>query len=155
MAAPAPTTAKLMAIISQLQAQIVALQNATPAAAAAPPAGAAPVVFDDTPQTLGTDDPINYLTKKGSTIFKQGWKAFDNKALTDGFTMTPDQTVIFVEAFHHHATTMGWKQGARQITFFANSAVRQVNIIKSYSQIYKATLKSACESFCKPGGVNS
>jgi hypothetical protein len=69
--------------------------------------------------------------------------------------MTPNQTVIFVKAFHHRATTMGWNQGARQITLFANSAGRQVNIIKSYGQIDKATLKSACERFCKPGGVDS
>jgi hypothetical protein len=41
---------------------------------------------------------------------------------------------------------MGWNQGARQIT---------VDIIKSYGQINEATLKSACERFCKPGGVDS
>ncbi len=63
MVAPAPTTAKLMAIITTLQAQIVALQNAAPAAAAAPPAGTAIVVFADMPQTLSTNDLINYLTK--------------------------------------------------------------------------------------------
>jgi hypothetical protein len=96
MAAPAPTTAKLMAIITMLQAQIVALKNAAPAAAAAPPAGATPVVFADTPQMLGANDLINYLMKQGSTIFKQGCKPLDDKAFTDGFTMTPDQTVIFV-----------------------------------------------------------
>ena len=62
MAAAAPTTAKLMAIITQLKAQILALQNAAPAAAAAPPAGTATVVFADTPQMLGTDDLIDYLT---------------------------------------------------------------------------------------------
>jgi hypothetical protein len=69
--------------------------------------------------------------------------------------MTPDQTVIFVKAFHRRATTMGWNQGARQITLFANSAGRQIDIIKSYGQIDKATLKFACERFCKPGGVDS
>jgi hypothetical protein len=50
---------------------------------------------------------------------------------------------------------MGWNQGARQITLFANSAGRQIDIIKSYGQINKATLKFACERFCKPGGVSS
>ncbi len=69
--------------------------------------------------------------------------------------MTPDQTIIFVEAFHCCATTMGWNQGAMQITLFANSAGCQVDIIKSYGQINKATLKSACERFCMPGGVDS
>jgi hypothetical protein len=155
MAAPTPTTAKLMAIITMLQAQIVALQNAAPAAAAAPPAGAATVVFADTPQMLGADDLINYSTKRGSTIFEQGCKPLDDKALTNGFAMTPNQTIIFVKGFHHRATTMGWNQGARQITSFVNSTGRQINIIKSYGQINKATLKSARERFCKPGGVDS
>jgi hypothetical protein len=50
-------------------AGIVALQNAAPAAAAAPPACAATVVFTDMPQMLGTDDLIDYSTKRGSTIF--------------------------------------------------------------------------------------
>ncbi len=108
MAAPAPTTSELMAIVTMLQAQIVVLQNAAPTAAAAPPAGAATVVFADVPQTLGPDDLIDYLTKKGSTIFEQGCKPLDDKALTNSFAMTPNQTIIFVEAFHRHATTMGW-----------------------------------------------
>jgi hypothetical protein len=58
-----PTTAELMAIINMLQVQIVALQNAAPAATAAPSAGAATVVFIDMPQMLGADDLIDYLTK--------------------------------------------------------------------------------------------
>ena len=59
MAIPAPTTAKLMAIITTLQVQIVALQNAAPAATAAPLVGTATVVFTDTPQMLGANDLIN------------------------------------------------------------------------------------------------
>jgi hypothetical protein len=152
MAAPNPTTSKLMAIITTLQAHVVALKNAAPAAAAAPPAGAATVVFADTPQTLGANNLINYSTKQGSTIFKQGCKPLNDKALTNGFAITPDQTIIFIEAFHCRAMTMGLNQGARQITLFANSAGRQINTIKSYGQIDKATLKSACERFCKPWG---
>jgi hypothetical protein len=101
MASAAPTTAALMAIINHHQAQILAPQNKATDAAAAPPAGAAPGVFADTPQTLGADDLINYLTKQGSAIFKQGCKALDNKALTNGFAMTPNQTIIFVEAIPH------------------------------------------------------
>ena len=103
---------------------------------------------------LGANDLINYLTKQGSTVFKQGCKPLDDKALTDGFAMTPE-TVIFVEAFHRRAMTMGWNQGTRQITLFVNSAGCQIDIIKSYGQINKATLKFACERFCKPGGVDS
>jgi hypothetical protein len=153
--AATPTNAELMAMITQIQVQVNALQNAAPAAAAAPPAGAAPVVFADMPQMLGANDLINYLMKGGSAIFKQGCKALNNKALADGFVMTPDQTVVFVEAFHHRATMTGWNQGARQITTLTNSAGRQVNIIKSYGQINKATLKTACERFCNPGEPDS
>ncbi len=104
---------------------------------------------------LGANDLINYSTRRGSTIFEQGCKPLDDKALTNGFAMTSNQTVIFVEAFHRCATTKGCNQGTRQITLFANSAGHQVDIIKSYGQIDKATLKSACERFCNPGGVNS
>ncbi len=111
------------------------------------------MVFANMPQTLGADDLINYSTKQGSTIFEQEYKPLDDKALTDNFAMTPDQTIIFVEVFHCRATTMGWNQGAMQTTSFANSAGCQVDIIKSYGQIDKATLKSECERFCKPGEV--
>jgi hypothetical protein len=52
-----------MAIITTLQAKIVALQNVDQAAAAAPPAGTATMVFADMPQMLGANDLINYLTK--------------------------------------------------------------------------------------------
>jgi hypothetical protein len=62
--------------------QIFALQNTASAAAAAPPAGAATVVFADTPLKLGANDCIDYLTKRVSTIFKQGCKPLDEKALT-------------------------------------------------------------------------
>jgi hypothetical protein len=135
MAAPTPTTAELMAIINTLQAQIVALQNMAPAATAAPPAGAATVVFADMPQMLGANDLIDYSTKQGSTIFKQGCNPLDDKALTNGFAMTPNQIIIFVEAFHRRATTMGWNQGAMQITLFANSAGHQVDIIKVMAKL--------------------
>jgi hypothetical protein len=67
--AAAPTNAKLMAIIANLQVQVAALQNVTPAATAAPAAGAAPVIFADTPQTLGTNDLINNSMKRGSANF--------------------------------------------------------------------------------------
>jgi hypothetical protein len=155
MVTPTPTTAKLMAIITALQAQIVALQNMAPAATAVPPAGSATVVFANRPLKLGANDLINCSTKRGSTIFEQGYKSLDDKALTNGFAMTPDQTIIFVKLFHHLASTMGWNQGTMQITSFASSTSCQVDIIKRYFQIDKATLKSACERFCKPGGVHS
>jgi hypothetical protein len=60
-----------MAIITMLQVQIIALQNAAPAAAAAPPAGSATVVFADTPQMLDTNNLIGHSTKRGSTFLSK------------------------------------------------------------------------------------
>jgi hypothetical protein len=74
MAGATPNNTELMVIINALQAQVTALQNATPAAAAAPPAGTAPVVFTDTRQTLGADDLIDYLTKEGQQFLSNGAK---------------------------------------------------------------------------------
>ncbi len=99
MANQQPTVQDLQALIQALKAQVQALQNAAPAVQAAPAAAATPVVFADTPQTLGVDDLIDYSAKRGQLIYDQGCKALDNKALTSGFNMIPNETVIFVEAF--------------------------------------------------------
>jgi hypothetical protein len=50
----------------------------------------------------------------------------------NGFAMTPDQTVIFVEAFHRCATAMSWNQGTMQITTIAKTARCSNDIINSY-----------------------
>ncbi len=150
-----PTVAELQALILQLQTQVLALQNAATAAPiiqAAP--AAAQVVFADTPQTLGAKDLINYSSKQGSDIYKQGIAPLDNKALTNGFNMTAGQTVMFTEAFLNHATAMGWNKGSKQITTFNNSSGVAVDIIKCYGQIDEAMLKTACERFCKTNEVD-
>jgi hypothetical protein len=109
MAAPEPTVADLQAFILMLQAQVATLQAAI---LAAPTARAAAVVtFAVTPQTLNTEELLDYLTKGGSSIYEQGCKALDDKALNNGFGMTPDQTVVFVKAFSHCTTAMGWNKG--------------------------------------------
>jgi hypothetical protein len=90
-----------------LQAQVQALQNVAPAIQAAPAAAATPVVFADTPQMLGVDDLIDYSMKRGQLIYDHGCGALDDKALTIGFNMIPNKTVVFVEAFQHHAAAMG------------------------------------------------
>jgi hypothetical protein len=107
MASQQPTIEELQALIIQLQQQVNKLTATAPVATAAPAIGAAPAVFADTPQTLGANDLIDYSTKRGSALFVQGCKALDNKVHTNGFAMTPNQTVIFVKAFHRHTTTMG------------------------------------------------
>ena len=99
--ASSPTAAELQALILQLQNQVATL---TSGAAAAGPAPAA-VIFADTPQSLYANDLIDCSTKQGSSIYKQGFKTLDDKALTDGFGMTPNQTVVFVESLTRRATT--------------------------------------------------
>jgi hypothetical protein len=104
---------------------------------------------------LGIDDLINYLTKRGQLIYEQGCKALDDKALTNGFNMIPNETVIFVEAFQRHTNAMGWTKGAKQIMTFTNCDGKSIDIIKNYSQIDAATPKTACEQFCKAGEIDS
>ncbi len=141
MAAAAPSPAKLQALILQLQSQVATL---TLGAAPAGPAPAA-VVFADTPQSLYANDLIDYSTKRGSSIYEQGCKTLDDKALTNGFGMTPDQTVVFVESLTRRATAMGWNAGSKQITTFTNCSGKTVNIIKEYGQIDEVTLKTVCK----------
>jgi hypothetical protein len=155
MANQQPTVQELQALILALQAQVQALQNAAPAVQAAPAASATPVVFADTPQTLGVDDLIDYSTKRGQLIYDHRCGALDDKALTNGFNMIPNKTVVFVEAFQRHANMMGWTKGTKQITTFTNHDGKSINIIKNYGQINKALLKTACEQFCKAGEINS
>jgi hypothetical protein len=137
--ATVPTVTDLQALILQLQNQVTALINAAataaPAAPAATTAATTAVVFADTPQTLGAEDLIENSSKQGSDIYKQGISALDDKALTDGFNMTTNQTVVFTKAMLNRATAMGWNKGSKQITTFTYSSGVSVDIIKSYGQI--------------------
>jgi hypothetical protein len=58
--------AELQALIVTLQTQVSALAAAAPA-----PAATTAVVFADTPQSLNSDDLIDYSTKKGESIYKE------------------------------------------------------------------------------------
>ena len=79
----------------------------------------------------------------------------DNKSLTNGFNMTPDQTVTFIEALQRRCTEMGWNTGTKNIMSFCNKDNITVDIIESYGQIDKAILPTACERFCSPAGADS
>jgi hypothetical protein len=131
------------------------LQNAAQAVQAAPADAATPVVFADTPQMLGINDLINCLTKRDQLIYNHGCAALDDKALTNGFNMIPNETVVFVKAFQRHADAMGWTKGTKQIMTFTNRDGKSIDIIKNYGQIIKAVLKTACEQFCKAGEIDS
>ncbi len=93
--------------------------------------------------------------KRGSGIYEQGCKTLDDKALTNGFGMTPNQTVVFVKSLTRCATAMGWNVGSKQITTFTNHSGKTVNIIKEYGRIDEVTLKTACECFCKAGEADA
>jgi hypothetical protein len=145
--------ADLQAIIQTLHAQVVILQVAIPAA---PATGAAAVVtFADTPQTLNPDNLLDYLNKRGSSIYEQGCKVLDNRALAGGFGMTTDQMVVFLKAVSCCTIAMGRNKGTKQITTFANRGRTLVDLIKCYSQINKATLKIACKKIFKAGEVDA
>jgi len=155
MANQAPTVEELQALILMLQGQVTALQNAAPVAPAAPTAATPTVVFAKMPQTLGVDNLIDYSMKRGKDIYNQGCDALDDKALTNGFNMTPNETVVFIEALERKADSMGWSKGTKQITKFTNQDGVDIDIIKNYGQIDMATLKTGCEQFCKAGGADS
>ncbi len=104
---------------------------------------------------MNADDLLDYSTKRGSSIYEQGCKVLDDKALAGGFGMTTDQTVVFVEAVSCRATAMGWNKGTKQITTFANCDGTLVDLIKCYRQMDEVTLKIACERFCKAGEVDA
>jgi hypothetical protein len=48
------------------------------------------VTFADTPQTLNSDDLLDYSSKTGISTYNQGCKALEDKAIAGGFGMTPD-----------------------------------------------------------------
>ncbi len=50
---------------------------------------------------------------------------------------------------------MGCNAGLKNITSFQNKDGNTIDIIKSYGQIDKATLKTACEHFCKTGKADA
>ena len=159
-----PLAADLQALqdqVNALLAEVALLKAQTSTSSGSSTAGGtiAPttpsVTFADTPQTLNLDTLLDYSTKRGMSICDQGCKALDDKALADGFGMTPDQTVVFVEAFSRRAISMGWTQGTQQITNFTSRSGHPIDLIKCYGQIEEASLKTECEAFCSAGGTNA
>jgi hypothetical protein len=98
-AAPAAAAPAAVTTINQLSALIVALQAEVNVLRTTAQVAPAAVVFAETPQTIEVDNLINYYMKRGAEIYKQGCTPLDDKSLTKGFNMTPDQTVTFIEVF--------------------------------------------------------
>ena len=80
--------------------------------------------------------------KRGKDIYNQGCEALHKKVLTKGFNMTPNETVVFIEAFERKADSMGWSKVTKQITTFTNCEGVSINIIKNYGQIDMTKLKT-------------
>jgi hypothetical protein len=139
--------------------QIQGLQQANaPQPGAAPAGGAArvctqaPAAFALMPATTDLTGLLDYSSKLGQSIYKQGCeKLMEDK----GFAMTPAMTVAFVKAFENRCTIMGWNKGGQNITQFANAQGVIVDLVKNYGQIDEATLHTTCEDFCGVGGSQS
>ncbi len=136
-----------------LQTQLNTLQNAGAAQQQAPAQQNAPQAapFALTPATTNLVGLIDYSSKLGQSIYKQGC---DKLTKNEGFLMTPTTTVVFVKAFENHCTITGWSQGAQNVTKFTNQNAVLVGIVKNYGQIDKATLKAGCKVFCRVVGAN-
>ena len=107
--------------------------------------------FALTPATTNLTGLLDYTSKLGQSVYKQGC----DKLTPDGeeFAMTPATTVAFVKAFENRCTIMGWNDGTQNVTKFLNQANVTIDIAKNYGQIAEEDLKIGCESFCKVGGA--
>ena len=154
MAQVQPTLAQLQAKLAticnvNLANQVTMLQAATATAAAALTAPTA-VMFALTPATSNLTELLDYSSKLGGQIYKEGCKKLTDD---EGFAMTPATTAAFVKVFANRCNIMGWNQGAEGISLLQNSAGLDLDIIKAFGQIDKATLKLCCDVFCQAGGA--
>ena len=69
MANQPPTVQDLKLLSPRSKRKSRLCKNVAPAAQAAPAAATTQVVYAKTPQTLGVDDLIDYLTKRGKDIY--------------------------------------------------------------------------------------
>ena len=69
--------------------------------------------------------------------------------------MTPNKTVVFIEALERKVDSMGWSKRTKQITTFTNRDGVAIDIIKNYAQTDMATLKTVCARFCKAGEADT
>jgi hypothetical protein len=134
-----------------LATQLSTLQAAAGNAAPAPAAAQAPT-FALMPSTSNLMGLLDYSSKSGKQIYKEGCKRLTDD---EGFAMTPATTAAFVKVFANQCTVMGWDQGTQGITLLQNAAGVDINIIKAYGQIDEATLKMRCDAFCRADGANS
>ena len=132
-----------------LATQLSTLQAAAGNAAPAPAAAQAPT-FALMPATSNLTGLLD--CKLGGQLYKEGCKRLTDN---EGFAMTPATTAAFVKVFANRCTVMGWDQGTQGITLLQNAAGVNIDIVKAYGQIDKATLKTRSNAFCRAGGANT
>jgi hypothetical protein len=107
--------------------------------------------FALTPATTNLTGVLDYKSKLGQSVYKQG----RDKLTPDGkeFAMTPATTVTFVKAFENRCNIMGWNSGTQNVTKFLNQDNVMIDIVKNYGQIAEQDLKVGYETFCRVGGA--
>jgi hypothetical protein len=141
--------AQVQAQLQQLQSELVSVRTMNVdlanqfntlqgAGVAAPVAPQAPT-FALTPATSNLMGLLDYLSKLGGHIYKEGCKKLTDD---EGFAMTPATTATFIKVFANRCSIMGWNQGTQGITILQNSAGININIMKAYGQIDEVTLKT-------------
>jgi hypothetical protein len=106
------------------------------------PGGANSTAFYFTPATTNLEGLIDYSSKLGQSIYKQGCKKLTKN---EGFQMMPSTTSTFVKNFKNRCSIMGWNHGAMGIAKFPNQQGVTINIIKNYGQIDEPMLKAYCK----------
>jgi hypothetical protein len=153
--------AQVQAQLQQLQSELTTVRTTNVdlanqlntlqgAGVAAPVAPQAPT-FALTPATSNVTGLLDYSSKLGGHIYKEGCKKLTDD---EGFAMTPATTAVFVKVFANRCSVMGWNQGAQGITILQNSTGINIDIVKAYGQIDEVTLKTRCDVFCRAGGAN-
>ena len=130
MAGNALPNAKLAQQIAALTTIVTNLANAiainqAPPAAAGPPTAA--ISFATSPGVAVVKELIDYTTKHGANLYKQGIKTLETP-----FSMKASQVVIFEKELQDSARTMGWDKGTQNILNFTNKDGRQISLIDEY-----------------------
>ncbi len=159
-----PLTQAIMTQLTNLQAQLQQLQQdtatlstklaalrqanqggGTSGGQAAQQGVQAALSFALTPATTDLTGLLDYKSKLGQSVYKQGC----DKLTPDGeeFAMTPATTVAFIKAFKNRCNIMGWNSGTQNVTKFLNQYNIMIDIVKNYGQIAEQDLKVGCETF--------
>ena len=170
LAALAQQVQALLAANAALQAQInhqnapaaagAAIQFANPVAAVAgaanPPAAVggaavagAGIIIADTPGSYDVNNPLDYSSKVGISIYNQAIKP-----LTTRFGMTPEEVVVFLQEFKDRADANGWSKGTYNVTKFLTNNNVSVHIHEGYGLLEAAAISTQCEIFADPAGAH-